>query len=248
MRAQEKVQKFPYYLEEVARVHSRQTVFDDFLTLVVCCLSLGKKENVYLSVIKKYSREEAGCFVKAFGALVDEMDNGGQGLHDVFGDYFEEYLSNAQNGQFFTPECICDLMAHFTLAGNETGEEKDKRICDPTCGSGRLLLSSAKIDRNKYFVGADISLTCCYMTLINMCLNSMRGEVYYMDTLRNEVWRKWFIIVDSVSKVPFIYEVEECKEVAKDTTFAEVDEPQEIKEIPVPIIPQIGYVKFGSSC
>lgn len=243
-----KLEKYTCYLEELARVHSRSNVFEDFLVLVVCCLSMQQKEAVYLSVIKKYSREEAELFVKAFTSLVDEMDNNGQGLHDAFGDYFEEFLSNGKNGQFFTPECICDLMAHFTLAGKETGEEKDKRICDPTCGSGRLLLSSAKIDRNKYFVGADIFLTCCYMTLINMCLNSMRGEVLFMNTLSNEVWRKWFVIVDSVSKVPFIYEVEKSEMASTAPQEIEVDEPQEIKEIPTPIIPQIGYVKFGFNC
>ncbi|WP_321424875.1 N-6 DNA methylase [uncultured Bacteroides sp.] len=244
---QDELKKFSIYLEELSVKHSRQTIFDDFLTLVVCCLSLGKKEDIYLSTIKKYSKGEAVIFVKAFSALVMEMDNKGQGMKDIFGAYFEEFLSNDKNGQFFTPECICDFMAQITMAGSETGEEKDKRICDPTCGSGRLLLSSAKIDRNKYFVGADISLTCCYMTLINMCLNSMRGEVLYMDSLQNKLWRKWFVIVDSISKVPFIYEVDLTKK--EDTEReVEIDEPLEIKEIPTPIIPNIGYVKFGYNC
>ncbi len=243
----EDLKKFSFYLEELATLHSRHKVFDDFLTLAVCCLSLGQKEDVYLSIINKYSKQEAEIFVKAFSALVMEMDNKGLGMKDVFGEYFEEYLSNAKNGQFFTPECVCDFMAQITMAGNETETTKDKRICDPTCGSGRLLLSSAKIDRNRYFIGADISLTCCYMTLINLCLNSLNGEVWYMDSLKNEVWRKWFVIVDSMSRVPFIYEVDLTnKEYAE--CDMEKDEPIEIKEIPTPIIPQIGYVKFGCNC
>lgn len=247
MKKGDKLEKYTCYLEELARIHSRSNVFEDFLVLVVCCLSMQQKEAVYLSVIKKYSCEEAQLFIKAFASLVDEMDNNGQGFNDAFGDYFEEFLSNGKNGQFFTPQCLCDLMAKITDKKSEI-KDKNLKVYDPTCGSGRLLLSSAKIDRNKYFIGADISLTCCYMTLINMCLNSMRGEVLYMDSLNDKVWRKWFVIVDYASKVPFIYEIEKCAMVTTAPQEIEVDEPLIIEEIPIPIIPQIGYVKFGCNC
>lgn len=43
------------------------------------------------------------------------MDNGGDGLRDCLGDYFQEYISGGHIGQFFTPQNICELMASLTI-------------------------------------------------------------------------------------------------------------------------------------
>lgn len=213
MKKKPDLKPFGYYLETLSHSHDRYSVFDDFLIIIVCTLSLGRKEELYKRTIKAYSKDEVDLFCTAYASLINQMDR--NQLNDPFGDYFEENLSNASNGQFFTPQCVSDLMAVFTEvpnAGTDTGNEKDKRVYDPTCGSGRLLLSSAKLNRERYFVGADISYTCCLMTLINMCLNSLRGEVYHMNSLSNTVWRRWLVMVDEFSKLPFIYEVEEEQE------------------------------------
>ena len=78
------------------------------------------------------------------------MENGGQGMYDALGDLFMEYLSFGKNGQFFTPQPICDAMCLMTLETPEDG----KTVCDPTCGSGRMLLGAAKINRKMIFFGA----------------------------------------------------------------------------------------------
>lgn len=242
-----KFQPFGDYLEGIARKHGRGQAFDDFLQIVVCCLSMGRKEDLYFKTIKRYDKEELDLFSQAFAALVMQMDR--KPLVDPFGDYFEEYLSNAQNGQFFTPQCICDLMTsitHVPRAGVDTGKEHDKRVYDPACGSGRLLLSSAKLNRNRCFVGADISYTCCLMTLINLCLNSLNGEVLHMNTLSaDRCWHRWIVVVDSLTKTPTVYEVEEDK-INQPPTCAEELKPMPVTGIiqPVKSIPAMNFVRF----
>jgi len=238
-----KLSHFGVYIEELARTKSRYTVFDNFLTMVICCLSIGRKEDEYFQAIAGYSKEEIDLFCKAFASVVMEMEQ--NPLSDPFGGYFEEYLSHGKNGQFFTPESVSDLMAELVYSTKEGEEKGNNKINDPACGSGRLLLSYAKMNRKMYFVGCDISAMCCKMTLINLCLNSLNGEVHHMDTLNMEVWRSWLVIVDPLTKIPVIYEVEKEKESSPSTAAAITEEKKEI-QIPVTAQRKIQFMQFTS--
>lgn len=240
-----KFEPFGKYLEGISRSHGRAKVFDDFLQIIVCCLSMGRAEELYFKTIKPYSKEELNLFSQAFASLIIQMDNAP--LDDPFGDYFEECLSNSRNGQFFTPIGVCDLMTQLTTAVKPTEERKngDVRVYDPACGSGRLLLSAAKEDRKQFFIGADISHTCCLMTIINLCLNSLNGEVLHMDTLSLECWRHWCIIVDSFTNIPTVYEVNPDKLNQAPSSVAEL-KPQPIKGLiqPVKSVPAVTFVRY----
>lgn len=240
-----KFEPFGKYLEGISRIHGRAKVLDDFLQIIVCCLSMGRKEELYFKTIKPYSKEELNLFSQAFAALIAQMDN--EPLTDPFGDYFEEFLSNSRNGQFFTPIGICDLMTQLTTAVKPGEERKngDVRIYDPACGSGRLLLSAAKEDRKQFFIGADISHTCCLMTIINLCLNSLNGEVLHMNTMSLNCWHRWCIIVDSFTKIPTVYEVD-TKIINEPPTCAEELKSQPVKGLiqPVKSIPAVTFVRY----
>lgn len=239
---------FGEYLEGISRIHGRAKVFDDFLQIIVCCLSMGRKEELYFKTIKPYAKEDLELFSQAFASLAMQMDR--KPLVDPFGDYFEEFLSNSSNGQFFTPLPICELMSQLVTAPKvgDKPKEGDRRILDPACGSGRLILSAARRDRNQFFVGIDISYTCCLMTIINMCLNSLNGEVIHKNALSGEsAWRRWCIIVDSVTKIPTVYEVEEEK-INQPPTCANDLKPMPVMGLvqPVKNIPPVNFVRFSS--
>jgi len=101
---------------------------------------------------------------------------------DPLGELFMQAISSGHNGQFFTPEPLCDMMTTMTIGENS---KPNQTICDPACGSGRMLLSAAKINRDARFYGADLDITCCKMALINMLFNSLHGEIAHMNTLSN---------------------------------------------------------------
>ena len=159
-------------MEQLARRHGVHSVFSDFLTLLMCAFSLGQREEEYLKTIRKYEKLEAYRISEALATLVVEMTGDGTGMVDVLGDYFEQHLSYGRNGQFFTPQNICDMMAR--LMNPATPLE---RILDPACGSGRMLMAMAKVNRFATFYGADNDRNCAMMCAINMCLNGMYGEV-----------------------------------------------------------------------
>lgn len=235
---------FGKYLEVISRKHGRGKVFDDFLQIIVCCLSMGRKEELYFKTVKPYDKGELEQFSQAFASLVMQMDR--KPLEDPFGNCFEEFLSNSRSGQFFTPSPIADMMAQITCQVSEKKKDGDVRVCDPCCGSGRLLLAAAQRDRKQFFVGADISYTCCLMTIINLCLNSLNGEVLNMNSLSDECWHRWCVIVDSVTKIPTVYEVEKEK-INQPPTCADDLKPMPVVGLiqPVKNIPPVNFVRFS---
>lgn len=63
--------KFANYIDYLSVRHGRSKVFNDFLTIVVCCLSMGKQEELYFKTIKPYTREE----LETIGASVCSSSN-----------------------------------------------------------------------------------------------------------------------------------------------------------------------------
>lgn len=179
---------FTRIMDGLAQRHGIHQVFSDFLTLLICAFSHGRMEKLYMETIGRYEKPDAYTISEALGALVVEMTGDGSGMIDVLGTYFEENLSHGRNGQFFTPQPVCDMMARMNLP-----MKAGARILDPACGSGRMLMAMAKFNRNGYFYGADNDANCAKMATINLCLNSMYGEVAWMNSLTNEFYGGWEI-------------------------------------------------------
>ena len=216
----EQLKSFSQYILQIGYKYGLHSVFDDFLEMVVCALSLGAKEDRYHEIVRNYEKPDAYMMAEAFGSLVIEMDNNGDGLKDGFGDFYMEYLSYGRNGQFFTPEPICDMMARIL---NPAGF--GERVADCCCGSGRMLLAAAKISRNSLFFGADIDRTCAMMCLINLCLNGLLGEVCWMDTLMNRFYGGWRIELHPEKAVPYI------REITKEESYLVLRLPEKKEEI-----------------
>lgn len=107
-----------------------------------------------------------------------------EGFSDPIGELYMQAISNGHNGQYFTPEPLCDMMATMNIGSGED----EQTVLDCACGSGRMLLSAAKINRHLLLYGADIDVTCCKMALVNMLLNSLQGEIAHLDSLSNNFY------------------------------------------------------------
>jgi hypothetical protein len=228
----EQLKSFSQYILQIGYKYGVNSVFDDFLEMVICSLSLGAKEDRYHEIVRNYEKPDAYLMAEAFGALVIEMDNKGEGLKDGFGDFYMEYLSHGHNGQFFTPEPICDMMARIL---NPAGF--GERVADCCCGSGRMLMAAAKISRNSLFFGADVDRTCAMMCLINLCLNGLLGEVCWMDTLMNRFYGGWRIELHPEQGVPYISEIAESESYMV-LRLPEKKQELDIQQTPVPKITQ----------
>lgn len=162
-------------------------VFNDFLTIVICCLGHGTQEPLYFETIKKYSKEELNTFCKLFAEILIIYENANKDKRwcDPLGDYYECLASNYKKsalGQFFTPKHLCDMIAQITAEPENFG----KKINEPCSGSGRMVLAFNHVSKGNYFVCEDIDEICCKMTAINMCMHEIRGEVHCHDVIRGD--------------------------------------------------------------
>lgn len=157
-------------------------VFNDFLTYIIHGFSLGAPPLQSW----KYKRQQNMIFmemVTEWAQLMARKIKDDKSWYDPFGDLYMALVSNStqqSQGQFFTPAHICDIMVMCI----ETGEKKTgQRINDPTCGSGRLLLTYHVRNLGNYLIGEDINRTCCLMTVCNMLIHGCVGEVICHDSL-----------------------------------------------------------------
>ena len=111
---------------------------------------------------------------------------------DAFGDAYEflmsMYASNAgkSGGEFYTPQEVSELLTRLAIVGKTSVN----KVYDPACGSGSLLLKSAKIlgkenVRNGFF-GQEINLTTYNRCRINMFLHDIGYDKFNIaceDTL-----------------------------------------------------------------
>ena len=111
---------------------------------------------------------------------------------DAFGDAYEflmsMYASNAgkSGGEFYTPQEVSELLTRLAIVGKTSVN----KVYDPACGSGSLLLNSAKIlgkdnVRNGFF-GQEVNLTTYNLCRINMFLHDIdydKFDIACEDTL-----------------------------------------------------------------
>lgn len=111
---------------------------------------------------------------------------------DAFGDAYEflmsMYASNAgkSGGEFYTPQEVSELLTKLAIVGKTSVS----KVYDPACGSGSLLLKSAKIlgkdNVTNGFYGQEINLTTYNLCRINMFLHDIdydKFDIACEDTL-----------------------------------------------------------------
>jgi hypothetical protein len=167
---------------------SRGQAFEDFLQMSVCALSGGGMEDEYLQVVQKHSsgkQGHRGCdeIAKLFAQVITVMEETRQ---DVLGDLFQGAITYGEAGQFLTPDTITRLMADMAIADMSAESRESRRVLDPCCGSGRMLLSVAERQPHWEFIGQDVDLRCVRMTAINLALRNLYGYVIWGNSLGND--------------------------------------------------------------
>ena len=120
--------------------------------------------------------------------LGDYQDN----TIDAFGDAYEYlmamYASNAgkSGGEYYTPQEVSELLTRLATLG----KKEVNKVYDPACGSGSLLLKSAKLlgkeNVRQGFYGQEINITTYNLCRINMFLHDIdydKFDIACEDTL-----------------------------------------------------------------
>lgn len=107
---------------------------------------------------------------------------------DVIGNAYEYLIANFASdagkkaGEFFTPSEVSTLLAKLTKS------KSGARICDPTCGSGSLLIKAGREvgDNNFSLYGQEQNGSTWALAVMNMFLHGFdNASIRWGDTIRN---------------------------------------------------------------
>lgn len=241
-------------LKKLSYCRSIWNVWNDFLDMG--CISISNsvpalysqdRENEYLSIIRRYKKEEQELFPELFGFLVMALtENPAQ---DFLGEMYHWLsLEQQQKGQFFTPYHICHFMSEIQYTGVDAKAELAEKgylsVSDPACGAGAMLIAFANVSRehgvnfqrNILFVAQDIDVTAVRMCYLQLAVLGCPAIVIHGDSLAkpgfhpdNDVWYTPFYYLNQerfVEKVSETEDPEEPSEVILETDFLEKEDGQ----------------------
>lgn len=113
--------------------------------------------------------------------------------NDIIGDAYEFLIANFASeagkkaGEFFTPSEVSTLLAKLTKS------KPGARICDPTCGSGSLLIKAGQeVGTNNFSLyGQEANGSTWALAVMNMFLHGYdNATIRWGDTIRNPKLRE----------------------------------------------------------
>ena len=151
----------------------------------------GVLTNTKYADPKKYPDNELAELISHFNS--PRLRNSDLEKEDIFGDAYEYLLekfadaTKKSGGEFFTPREVVKLLV------NITHPEEKMKICDPTCGSGGMLIVSRRYvekhkgdPRNLILEGQESNYGNLAMCKMNMVLHGIVDfNIEYGDTLSN---------------------------------------------------------------
>lgn len=111
---------------------------------------------------------------------------------DVIGDAYEYMIgrfasmAGKKAGSFYTPAAVSEVMAQIVAV------QPGDRLYDPTCGSGSLLIKSAKQARSKQvsIYGQEVNGSSVAMAKMNMYIHEISdAKIVWGDTLANPMFK-----------------------------------------------------------
>lgn len=192
-------------MDEIIRLfHSLQgrydlwSVYTDYLEMMTISIQNilfkdQEREDRYLSIAKKYSRDELMTFTEIQELVVLEME---KEIQDVLGTVLMRLgLGYKWSGQFFTPNHIADLMADMVF------DEGYTSVYDPACGGGVTLIAYVKKflesghnpQKELIVYGADLDRRSCYMTYIQLSILGIAAIIRNQDSLSDDKPMECFV-------------------------------------------------------
>lgn len=141
-------------VEEIRKLSSSQglnTVFTTFLEITATSIAAqmdtvnaAEREKRYQEMVSQIIPESLTSYARMYALLCLAAKEYEDDPCDILGDIYHELrLNNEWNGQFFTPDNICRMMAQIiNPVDGFTDKEEPVTINEPTCGSGTMIIGA----------------------------------------------------------------------------------------------------------
>ena len=191
-------------IEKIQRMsgkYSMHQIFSDWIGLMAAGISAqserynqtvaAKREEHYLAIVNKYSKEEVNDMVEMMSLLAMEREDN---MRDVLGEiYMKAGCGSARTGQFFTPYHLSHMTAKVAYEGNiqRWKDMQQIEINEPSTGGGGMIIAVAQVMRENdinfqqkmHVVAQDLDWNGVYMTYVQLSLLGIKAIVAQGDTL-----------------------------------------------------------------
>ena len=174
--------------------HHFTDIFYDWVTVTAISISNfiifnEDDENLYLTILKKYTNDEIEMFSKMTAMLTMLFE---ENAYDYLGELYMQCAGSSNKlGQFFTPYHLAQLNARLSLQ-NYNGDLIN--ISEPSCGGSGMIIATAEELQNSGFnyqelmnvVASDLDVRCVYMSYVQLSLLGINAKVIHENSLTNE--------------------------------------------------------------
>ncbi len=196
--------------------HPKFSVWSDFISLSAYSFSNAlefrqDREDQYLSIIKKYSKDEANKFPELLAHTTNAMDSDRH--QDFLGQLYMDFgFGDKKKGEYFSPYSVAELMTSLTAS---EGDDNSGYVTvnDPCCGSGVMFIAMAnkliKDGKNHHFdmlaIGSDSDPCIALMCYIQLSLLGCAGYVCIRNALTEPITGKLLQPPEDAFKTPMLY-------------------------------------------
>ena len=217
-------------LKKIGMAHSFYDVIDDWFAVMALSLVQAvsvkddvwkKREQKYLDIVAKYSREEIQIFANCFDMLVTlmEQDVDAGVFKDWLGEiYMESETFTKKFGQYFTPYSVGKALAMFAISNEGISKDSAKPISLNDCcvGSGCLVIAYCEVLHNLginyqkmlYVEVNDIDTRCFHMAYVQLSLLGVSGKIQLKNTKTQEQrdeWKTPFLVMKRLKSIELLF-------------------------------------------
>ncbi|SET71114.1 N-6 DNA methylase [Thalassotalea agarivorans] len=237
----------------IALERHRHDVFRDFVTTSAIAIHNAvnmneELETEYLNIINTYNSEDIQRMCEMLGLLTMLLE---PEPTDILGGlYMEIGLGSEQNGQYFTPAAVSELMAQIGHGDGLRNLDKPfVTLSEPACGAGGMVLAFAKImlshkhnPADKLWVSCiDINRVAALMAYLQLSLWNIPGEIIVGNALSMEMRERWLTPAHYLNNWEYRLRMQALLTASKSTTCDHLSPTEEgIQKTP----PQ----QLGSGC
>lgn len=188
--------------------HRKHTVFSDLCAAIAITIRNSvdrskwqEREDHYLNIIQKYSKEEVDSIAKIFSLIVMELE---KGPRDVLGKmYMESEIGSKELGQFFTPDDVASLLSGLAYDRDNVRKEIEKKgfitLMEPAIGGGvtliafinKMIMDGLNPQEQLYIHATDIDLTAVHMSYIQLSLLGIPATIIHGNSITLQAWDTW---------------------------------------------------------
>lgn len=182
------------------------TVFADFCAMAATAMrnaidrdGYQRREEDYLRRAARYAPEQLDRFAHVLALVSLELE---RAPRDVLGEvYMSLGIAAREQGQFFTPYPVCELIAALSLpdATAHLEEAPFLTLYEPACGAGAMVIASAQAlaaqgvnyQQRLHVTADDLNPTAVHMAYIQFSLLGIPAVVHHRNALSLEHFDTW---------------------------------------------------------